>query len=138
MTKAQTIAISVYNADRKPTRVAVSARVVGDFALHRVVNLDGTERQPRRWTISHVPTGASIRSALPYVSGKPREGLSPMNAYLTWMSAVQETHEYRMWAQAMAEAPFGTEHASNVSGRAVDASRLFAAKARSIDAPFLA
>ena len=136
MTKMQTTAINMYNADRKPTRVEVAARVIGDLALHRVVNLDGAEQQPRRWIISHVPTGASIMSALPYVSGKPREGLSPMVAYLAWMSAVQETPEYRMWAEAMAEAPFGLGRPYKLGGRAVDASRLFAAKAHSIDAPF--
>lgn len=138
MSKIQTITISVYDAERKLTRVEVDARVVGDLALHRAVRPDGVERQPRRWTISHVPTGAAVMSALPYVSGKPREGISPMAAYLAWMNAAQETPEYRMWAEAMAEAPFGLERPSELGARAVDASRLFAAKARSIDAPFLA
>jgi len=134
----QTITLNMYDENSKSARVDVAARVIGDFALHRVVNPDGVEQLPKRWRISHIPTGAQIMSALPYVTGKPRDGLAPMKAYLTWMREVQETPEFRMWKAAMSDAPFGLERPSELGGRCVDASRLFAAKARTIDAPFLA
>lgn len=132
----QTIAISMYDENGDNKRVDVAARIVGDLALHRVVNIDGTERAPRRWRVSHIGTGAAITSALPYVSGKPREGTAPMAAYLEWMREVQATSEYRRWAEAMTGAPFGLTHPSKLGARCTDASRQFAAKARSIDAHF--
>ena len=133
----QNIDINMYNESGEAARVSVAARVVGDLALHREANIDGTDKRPLRWRVTHVGTGAAIMSALPYVSGKPREGTAPKAAYLNWMRQVQDTPEYRNWARHMAAAPFGLIHPRDLGAKAVDASRVFVKVARNLDAPFL-
>jgi hypothetical protein len=113
----------------------VEAEVIGDLALHRAVTYAGTVFSPRYWVVTHIPTGATMRGALPY--GAAKNGNALKAGYLAWMDEFQALPAYAAWTREMAPATFGTVKPPAVSGKAVDLSRMIAAQGRDLVRPFL-
>ena len=145
MTKAKTGTVTLFMPARKATpalgrvpaqpamseaRPVVPATIVAGIALHRQTNRDGTEAVPARWSLTHVATGASVNTLLPY--GRPRDGKASRAAYVAFLKTLAALEVYQAWENIMSAAPFGTESPSKLGGRCVDLSRELAAQAREI------
>lgn len=79
--------------NRGETRVSVPAKVVGDLAIHRRAVLHEDEETVvylNEWTVTHIQTGDSVRTACPFRWFKRGRFTASQRDLVKWAAAFQD------------------------------------------------